>query len=119
MLGKFIGTDTQNKMLENIEKEIIEGIKSPHRAADLRVELSGLYSRLAGRLEEVLRHKAKVWGEIRESMKSDTSAERKWQSTELGLEETLCELRMKRIDKLSSSLSSLLKVFEGEANNRY
>lgn len=106
-------------MLEEIEKEIEAGIDSPHKAAELRVQLSGLYSRLAGRLEEVLRQKAVVFTEIRKTAKNETAAKREWEATELGLDEMSCELRMKRIDKLSSSLTSLLKVFENAARNIY
>ncbi len=106
-------------MLEDIEKELQGGGITPNRAADLRVELSGLYSTLSGKLENVLYLKPNVWKTIREMTQSDTRADRHFEGTELGLEEMSCRLRMKRIDKVISALSSLIRVAEGNAKNQF
>lgn len=105
--------------IEQIENLISEGIQSPQLAADLRVTLSAKYSRECGRLEEILKVKPKIWLEMRETTKSDTSCNHKWDGSELGTDEMVIRLRLKRLEKLISSMSSFLKVKENEAKNIY
>ena len=105
--------------IEQIENIISEGIQSPHVAADLRVELSAKYSRESGRLELILKDRPMKWMAIREKVKSDKAADRAWEATEQGTDEMIIRLRLKRIEKLISALSSILKVFEGQSKNQY
>lgn len=105
--------------MKELEQEIQHGSIAPHRAAEMRVELSGYYSSISGTLEDILIKKPKIWLELRETCKSDTSAEKKWSATEMGLDETLCRLRLKKAEKMMSALSSLLRVAEGQARNQY
>lgn len=105
--------------IEEIENIISAGIQSPQVAADLRVELSAKYSRECGKLEDILKQKPKIWIEMRSKVKSDTACERQWEASELGTDEMVIRLRLKRIEKLIGALTSYLKVKEGEAKNQY
>ncbi|MDD5068992.1 MAG: hypothetical protein PHN89_05370 [Candidatus Pacebacteria bacterium] len=107
------------KEIAEIEQIISDGIQSPQLAAELRIELSAKYSRECGRLEEILKVKPKIWLEMRKNTKSDTSATRNWEGSELGTEEMIIRLRLKRLEKLISCLTSFLKVKENEAKNIY
>ncbi len=108
-------------MLESIEKELQIGGVTPQRAADMRVQLSGYYSNLSGQLEEVLKIKPSAWLAIRghSDVKSDKAADRHWDGTELGIREMSLRMNLKRLDKAISSLSSLIRVKEGEAKNQW
>lgn len=106
-------------MLENIEKELQEGGMTPGRAADLRVELSGQYSFLSGELEEVLRLKPAAWIALRKNERTDKSCDRAWDASQEGLKEMSCRMRLKRIDKVISALTSFIRIKEGEAKNLY
>jgi len=57
--------------------------------------------------------------EIRKDCKSDKSADRQWDATEMGITEMSCRLRLKRIEKVISALSSLIRVAEGAAKNQF
>lgn len=106
-------------MLEEIEKLIEAGIDSPHIAATLRVQLSVIYSKLAGSLESIVPKRPAILSQIREKVTTEAATARLWRSTELGVEEEMLELQMKRVDRLISGLSTLLKTFENEAKNIY
>lgn len=105
--------------IKDIENLIGEGIQSPQIAADLRVELSAKYSRECGKLEDILKVKPKIWLEMREKCKSDSSCNKLWEATELGTDEMVTRLRLKRVEKLIGALTGYLKVKEGEARNQY
>lgn len=106
-------------MLENIDKELQTGGVTPQRAADMRVQLSGHYSHLSSQLEEVLKVKPGIWSRIRSECKSDKSADRHFEGTSEGLREMSLRMALKRIDKVISGLSSLIRVKEGEAKNQW
>ena len=100
--------------LESIEKELTNGL-IPHRAADIRVELSGYYSRMSGELQEILALKPSRWLMIRKDVKTDKEADRVWDAGEMGIQEMRLKMNMKRIDKIISSLSSFIRVAEQES----
>jgi hypothetical protein len=106
----------------NIER-ITSGLKNgeytsnPHQCANDLSILAGEYSWVCGQLEAVLQKKPQVWNILRVQHKSDTSAERTWQSTPDGINEMGLRLRMKGIEKMMSALKSLIRVAEGEAHN--
>lgn len=101
----------------DIQTKMETGGLSPHDYADIRVILSGKYSRTSAQLEEVLMQKPEVWMKMRENNKSDTSTDREFQASEIGKIETKCRLRMKRIDKMTGACSSALRVAENELKN--
>ena len=49
-----------NEMTEQLKTE-----KSPHRLADLKIELAGEYSFICGQLEDILVKKPAIWNELR------------------------------------------------------
>lgn len=105
-------------IITHAESRITQKI-SPHEAAELRMNLSGAYSRLCGEMEEILTRKSKTWLAMRAKHKSDKATDTAWGGTADGLQEELIRLRMKRVDKLMSSLSTFIKVAEGEAKNLF
>lgn len=105
--------------------EIVEDIKAielrletatPHELVEMKRTLSAVYSRMSQMLMVVLRRKPIVWNELRRTAKSDTAAERMWESTAEGLDEMEIRQWLKIIEKHISSINSSLRVAEGEAN---
>ena len=70
-----------------------------------------------GQLEVILQKKPAIWNEIRKNTKSDTSAEKSWQSSEDGTMETRLRLMAKSIEKMMTALKSLLRLAENESHN--
>lgn len=95
--------------------------RTPAEIAERRVELSSEYSKCADDLADILEIKATAWMTIRnrEDIKSDTKAEREWESTELGIKEMRLRLKMKGIEKKLSAAKSYLDVANNEARNLY
>lgn len=93
--------------------------KTPHQLAEERVEMAGEYARLSEKLGEILSLKPQEWLLLRENCKSDTSAEKKWAMTEMGVEETLIRLKLKALEKNMSAVKSYLEVLQGEARGSY
>lgn len=104
-------------VLEKAEKEIVESGFSPARAADLKIRLAAEYSYYMGRLEDILARRPLIWMELRKSQKSDKATDRAWEATQDGIDELVCRSRLKRIEKLISSLSTYVRVAENEARN--
>lgn len=105
--------------LSEIEKELATGQIPPQRLADMRAELSAIYSEIAGILEEVLATKAKKWVEMRKEQKSDKSTDILWDSSDEGIREMKCRIRLKRCEKLTGAVKSLLDVAMGQARNQF
>ena len=99
--------------------DIAKSEASPRELAQTRVWLAGHYAYLNGLITEILIKKPFVWEKLREEVKSDTRAERKWQMTEDGQEEIKLSRNLKSIEKLLSAMNTRLKVAEGEAINNY
>ena len=109
----------------NLES-IIEKLKTletvyPPELADMRGWLAAEYAYINSQLIGVLMKKPEKWKEIRYSgdVKSDTAAERAWQSTEDGMLETVYRMKLKTIEKLLSAIKSRMEVMMGEAKNQY
>lgn len=103
--------------IESIEKAMLVGGLSPHDMSEYRVYLAGHYSFIASALEEILLVKPGQWLLMREDQKSDTSTDKHWEATPEGLREMQCKLRLKKIEKMISSLNSGLRVAENEVRN--
>jgi hypothetical protein len=93
----------------------------PPELSEMRAWLAGEYAYINSQLIGVLMKKPEKWKEIRYSgeVKSDTAAERIWQATEDGLQETILRMKLKTIDKLSSAIKSRMEVLMGEARNQF
>ena len=107
-------------------EEIAEKFKTvetifPTQLSKMRVWLAGEYAYINSQLIGILMKKPDKWKEIRYNgqTKSDTAAERMWQATEEGLQETIYRMNLKTIEKLSSAIKSRMDVLMGEAKNQY
>lgn len=107
--------------LAQIENDLKEGTLggNPTLCATYRGWLAATYSFEAGILEEIMRRKALIWNEIRKNTKSDKSADRQYEATQDGIDEQVIRLRMKRLEKLLSSLKTLIEIAEGQARSMY
>lgn len=83
------------------------------------MRLSAEYARLSERLADILEKKTHIWLNIRADVKSDTAADRKWDSTEDGIQEMRLRLKLKAMEKEMSAIRSHLEVLQGEARNQY
>lgn len=108
-------------MIEEVTQALRDGtlLRSPHLAAEYRSRLSGEYSYLMGLLEKSKDTKAEVWLELRKQNKSDTSTERAYELTEDGRNEVRLRSELKRVEKLLTGLSTIIKDAENEAKNLY
>ncbi len=92
---------------------------NPRGCANAKAILAGEYSFFMGQLEDILTRKPAIWNRMRANHKSDTACEREWEATADGINEVVIRLKLKKIEKLISALSTLIKVAEGEALNQY
>ena len=103
--------------LEIVEDKLATGGYSPHDLADYKVSLAAEYSHLSGQLEDIWTRKPSIWNTMRPNHKSDTATERAYSATSDGMTEIVLKSRLKRIEKMTSAISSMLRVLEVEAKN--
>lgn len=92
---------------------------TPHEAADEKVRKATEYARASQQLEDLKIIKTDKWLLIREGVKSDKAADRKWDATEEGKQEIRLTFLMKRLEKEISALNSFIRVSENEARQLY
>lgn len=90
---------------------------TPREYADRRVILAGEYSRMSEELAQILDFKALSWNTMRDMVKSDKAADRRWEQTDNGRKETKLRLGMKANLQEQSAISSKLRSLENEAKN--
>lgn len=90
-------------------------ISNPHLCAEYKSLLAGEYSYLVGCLEDLKARKPLVWLEMRKEHKSDSATNKAYEATEDGMLETQLKSKLKRIEKLTQGVSSLIKLAEGES----
>lgn len=95
------------------------GEVSPHELADMRLEMSHLYGSIDEGLLNILKRKPATWNEMRKSFKSDTACERAWQQTPDGIREIELRHNLKTLEKMMSSVKTMLEVMSVEARNSY
>lgn len=105
--------------IQTVEDRLRQGNLSPEECATFRAKLSGEYSFWAGIQEDIVVRRAKTWATMRLNHKSDKATDREWEATEDGINEVGIEIKLKRIDKMMSGLSSLLRLAEGQARNQF
>lgn len=105
--------------IKEIGEWLQEGKYTPHQLADLRVKLGGAYAYYSDTLEGVLREKHGMYPELKERSKSEKEVDRLWMQTEQGLLEAQLKIRLKSIEKLMSSVKTLLDVLNTEARSQY
>jgi hypothetical protein len=92
---------------------------NPNLSAEDRARLSGEYSFWTGILEDILIRKPKIWNDMRVKHKSDKACDKEFEATDDGINEVVIRLKLKRIEKLISALSTLIRIAEGNARNQY
>ena len=120
-IGSTINFPIENRQEYSLEK-ITERLRNgkpiyPKEAVEIRMFLSGEYSFIAGKLEEILKLKSDMWVLIRENVKTDKGADIAWQRTDEGKNEMTFRSQLKRIEKILSALRTFLSVAEQEARN--
>lgn len=87
----------------------------------MRGWLAAEYAYINSQLIGVLMVKPEKWKEIRYNgeVKSDTAAERIWQSTPEGLNETVYRMKLKTIEKLLSAVKSRMEVMRRRINSEF
>lgn len=93
--------------------------KSPRELSQLHLELAQEYGVLSDELGKILQLKDINWMILRGTCTSDRQCDRLWHTTEPGREERMIELRMKKIQKLMSSINIYLRVKSDESRNQY
>jgi len=106
-----------NEELTKIAQDLQAGNLSPHILAEYKVKIAGWYSFYSEKAENIMARRPVVWNELREAVKSDKSADRAYEGTEDGIELMRLTMLLKRLDKMTSSISSLLRLKELEARN--
>jgi len=111
----FHDKDLRELNPKEIEQALRENI---HVEADVyamwRSKLSSEWGFYAGQYEEILIKKPDIWLKMREGTKSDASAQKNWEGSEMGIDETVIKLRMKRLEKHISSLRQLIETARRE-----
>lgn len=90
---------------------------TPRELAEERIQLAGEYQKFSGDLEIILLKKPRAWLDLRATTNSDAAADKLWQASDDGLQETIIRIRLKAIEKKLSSLRTMLEVLQGEARN--
>lgn len=105
--------------INSIAEELKSGAYSsnPHGAADALYFLSGEYSFIAGQLETILVNKPAMWNLMRTKVESDKAAEKLWEASVSGMDETGLKIREKNVRQLMSSLKTLLRLAENQYKN--
>lgn len=91
--------------------------QTPHELAEHRVKLAAEYARDSELLSDVLEQKAAMWMTIRDTVKSDRSADKLWDSTALGVNEMKLRLKMKSAEREMSAIKTMLDVLNAESRN--
>lgn len=107
------------KEIDQIDENLINSTLSPGELADLRLKITGYFSRYSGMLEEILTEKPGRWMELRKDAKSDAATDKAWEATEQGIQEMRLKLRLKRLEKIASAVKQRVEVMQGEARQMY
>jgi hypothetical protein len=102
----------------DIATRIEDAKDSPHELANLRVLLSAEFARISEQWKHVQRLKPHVWLEMRKEQKSDTSTDRMFAATDLGISEMELKTDLKTYEKLMSAVKARLDVHFAEARNQ-
>ena len=96
--------------------ETIEILRNPNadggKLTEALAYCTGEYAFRAGLLQDILSRKPRTWNAIRarEDIKSDTRAEREWEATDDGINETVYKLDLKKLEKMIATFRALIRV---------
>lgn len=94
-------------------------MQTPSELSEILMRQSAEFGKLSDDLSEILEVKAKAWMAIRANQKSDTSAEREWGASDLGIKEMKLKLSLKALEKKMSAIRAHIRVKESEARNLF
>lgn len=97
-----------NEYITKAEEDILANGENFELLAQHRVTLSAVYSNLTEKLKQILIRKARGWMALRLKHKSNADAQSEWESSEDGIGEMVLKLDLKRVEKLMSSLKTLI-----------
>ena len=105
--------------IDEIEKEILSGDlnNSPHRLAERKMELGGMYSRLVDLRLEIEKQKPTVMNALIDKFGKVNVAESKYNQSLDGQKLMEIEAKMRQIKSLKEGISSMLRVLGNEARN--
>ena len=95
-------------IIKEAQDILMTGNCMPHIASEHRNKLAGQYSFLSGILGDILARKPKTWLLLRESCKSDSQADRKYEMTDDGINEIGIRLQIKAVEKMLSSFKTII-----------
>ena len=110
--------ETELKTIKDLLLELADGA-SIGRMADIAVQLTGYYARLSEEFKDIEIFRADRWLAIRETVKSDTRAEKMWLASEDGKKWNDLRLKLKYVEKSISGIKLRLRVAEGEKYNQF
>ena len=99
-----------------IQKEMELGQLTPSRAAELRVILAGKYSRARDEWDKLETARFIFLNELDDEL-SEAAKEREWGGTEFGGKWRNWKSQMRKSDRMQNSLSSQIRIAEGEMRN--
>lgn len=105
--------------IEEIQNRLREGelLNNPHEVAEIKAWLSGEYSFIQARLSEIEARRGAIWMTMRQGCKTDKETDRKYEMSQDGHDWIILRGQSRGIEKMLSSLSSLLRIAEGESRN--
>ncbi len=92
---------------------------TPSQLAQHRLEISDYYSKAGERKVQLMRLRALYYETYREEVKSDAALERKWETTNDGLELMEIREKMRSLEHKLSAIRTMLEVRNNEARNQY
>lgn len=99
-------------------EEVVEILKNPNADGNIIAEAIGVataeYAFIAGLLQDILANKPAIWNTYRLNVKSDKAADRLWEATENGINESGYRLKLKSLEKVISALKAMLRIKEQE-----
>lgn len=104
-------------------QELLDEIPSasPGRLSEINVALASYYEKLSEQLADILVFKTDYWLELRrgEDVKSDKMTDRLWDSTDKGKSEIKLRYTLKGVEKVMSTIKTMLRTKENESRNQY
>ena len=92
---------------------------TPIELANHRLEIADYYSKAGERKVQLMRARALYYETYREEVKSDAALERKWETTNDGLELMEVREKMRSLEHKLSAIRTMLEVRNNEARNQY
>lgn len=92
--------------------------QTPRQLAENRATLASFYGYLTHQLANLEAARNSWWSIHREAYKSDTACDRAWSGTDMGELAMRIRYELKALDKMISSLRTLLDVTQSELRNQ-